>query len=140
MKGTDADLSFVLIAATRYALGRRSYAPSLVAGVVADNLHLFTTDQLMNLHDEVLKYEDMGDPCDQRTWVALGKTFDAEIDRRRKSTRPDLSPLVDYLMAREDRASVALDGETCCECPTCGAILSGDPCPHCAERDSPTGS
>ena len=86
MKGTEADLGFMLIAAVRYGLGRQSYAPALIAGVVADNFDLLTSPQLESLYEEICDDRDLDAPDIKRVWLNLAIRILDEIDQRREES------------------------------------------------------
>ena len=77
----DTDTGFIAIAALRYAIGRRSCAPGLVADWIKRHWGDFQdcdkTTMLKGLEDEIERHEwcpsmnTLGDPCDERTWYGL---------------------------------------------------------------------
>ena len=77
----DTDTGFIAIAALRYAIGRRSYAPGLVADWIKRHWGDFQdcdkTTMFKNLESEIESFEKfpdintLGDPCDKKTWYAL---------------------------------------------------------------------
>lgn len=79
----DVDLWFCILVAVRYAMGRRSYAPSLVANTVKRYWPLMRDGDRQNIRrdvaDEVRRAfesghpEWLGDTCDQDTWMDLSR-------------------------------------------------------------------
>ena len=72
--------------AFRYALGRRSYAPSVVASEIRENLAVMPKMDLEGISEEILEaYErnGIGDECDIKLWMNLRKTIEAELERRK---------------------------------------------------------
>ena len=89
--GTDSDLSFILLAAVRYGLGRLSAAPSLIAGVVAQNLHVFDTPELETVATEIVNFSQIvnfshPDDWNTTTWTNLAAVLLTEADRRKGIT------------------------------------------------------
>ena len=66
VKANLDDLLFIFGAALRYGLGRQTYAPSLISGVIKDNLSLLNEKWTINLLRELEEYE--------RNWVVFGNT------------------------------------------------------------------
>ena len=76
----------VLYFAFRYALGRRSYAPSIVASEIRENLAVMPKMDLEGISEEILEaYERnrIGDECDIKLWMKLRKSIEAELERRK---------------------------------------------------------
>lgn len=72
--------------AFRYALGRRSYAPSIVAAEIRENLAVMPKMDLEGISEEILEaYErnGIGDECDVQLWMKLRKSIEAELERRK---------------------------------------------------------
>lgn len=65
----------VLFYAFRYALGRKTGAPSTIADAIKDNLDEFAEWELKQIIKEILGYEDfyesLGDHCDKVVWYSL---------------------------------------------------------------------
>lgn len=64
----------IVVFAFRYALGRRTYAPSLVAGYITEHLDSFTEHELNQMADEIEDAERdglLGDACDAAVWLEL---------------------------------------------------------------------
>ncbi len=77
----DRDVWFCILVAVRYAMGRRSYAPSLVAGTVKRYWPLMEDGTRQSIRrdvaDEIRRVDDagkpewLGDDCYQATWREL---------------------------------------------------------------------
>ena len=68
------DLALLLVYAFRYALGRRSSAPSDVAGMVLRYRHALEPWEVAQICEDATRAihtNTAGDPCDVRTWQAL---------------------------------------------------------------------
>ncbi|MEI6286822.1 MAG: hypothetical protein WCP79_10010 [Bacillota bacterium] len=64
----------ILLAALRYALGRKSYIVGAVADAIEQNLDVFNKFQLKKMHEEIaeeLKDGGGGHSWDIETWQAL---------------------------------------------------------------------
>lgn len=73
--------SIILFFAVRYALGRQSYAPSLVADVVRDNLKHLTEEELESIVDETYAVRNLGMPCDVSVWESLRRDINEHLER-----------------------------------------------------------
>lgn len=58
----------ILLFAFRYALGRRTMAPSIVANELKDNWHLLTDFDKEKIKEEIYEHQDLGMSCDVETW------------------------------------------------------------------------
>lgn len=58
----------ILLFAFRYALGRRTMAPSIVAKELKDNWHLLTDFDKDKIRQEISEHQDLGMNCDVETW------------------------------------------------------------------------
>ena len=84
----DDDVWFCVLAAVRYAMGRRSYAPSLVADTVKRYWPITPKGHQQNIRrdvaDEICRAEAaghpewLGDACDQATWFELNAWMGAQ--------------------------------------------------------------
>lgn len=73
----------ILLFAFRYALGRMSYAPSLVTLGILENLDAFETHGLIQMVNEIQEVEEkLGMECDKRMWIYFKKRLITEIERR----------------------------------------------------------
>ena len=78
---SDRDFGFILVAAVRYAVGRRTYAPSLITEWIkahADEVHPETLDAVRRDLDVELKRDrtspnggHLGHDCDRATWLSF---------------------------------------------------------------------
>lgn len=69
-----ADERTIAVFAFRYALGRMTYAPSLVAGYITEHLDSFTEQDRKQMVDEIEDAERdrlLGDACDAEVWLEL---------------------------------------------------------------------
>ena len=71
--------SVILFFAVRYALGRQSYAPSLVADVVRENLKQLETTELEAILQETYQVRNLGMPCDVEVWRTLREDIRKEL-------------------------------------------------------------
>lgn len=75
----------ILFFAFRYALGRRTFAPSIVARQIKQNIKEMPTNDLNTIDMEIMEAwvaGGLGDECDVRTWVNLQDTIEAELRLR----------------------------------------------------------
>lgn len=64
----------IVVFAFRYALGRRTYAPSLVAGYITEHLDSFTETDRRQMAEEIEDAERdalLGDAGDAAVWLEL---------------------------------------------------------------------
>jgi len=63
----------ILLFATRYALGRRSYSVSTVTSAIKDNWNLLPATTQRQIQEEILSYKQeyktLGDNCDEARWA-----------------------------------------------------------------------
>jgi hypothetical protein len=78
----DRDLAFIFLCACRYAMGRRSAAPSMVTKIVVSHIDVFTDWELGALAREISEEAYLGDPCDVATWHDFAQALRDEIVRR----------------------------------------------------------
>lgn len=73
LRMNEEDIFPLLISAFRYALGRRSYMPSLISSIILANKDKLVGWQRHQFVDEVVDYKnmygDLGDECDEKTWM-----------------------------------------------------------------------
>ena len=80
----------IIIFAFRYALGRRSMAPSIVDNNIRANMSLIPTLDLYGIvHEIQQEYEvdGLGEDCDVMVWMDLQRTVEKEIERREHGNR-----------------------------------------------------
>lgn len=105
--GTQNSLYFMLDAAMRYALGRKSHEVRLVAGFIKDNLPVFNEKWLVNIINDIQWYLDDrkngkidDDDCDHQIWLNLRETVREEY-RSRNFSKPSRYNMVDRAWLEE---------------------------------------
>jgi len=99
--GTQNHFYFMLDAAMRYALDRKSHEVGLVAGFIKDNLSVFNEKWLVNIINDIQWYLDDrengkiddGD-CDHQIWLNLREAVREEY-RSRNFSKPSRYNMVD---------------------------------------------
>lgn len=85
----DDDFQSVLICAERYACGRRSYMPGVVAGFIMPLVSQLRDTTLGALHrdlDNAMRDSKLGDPkIDAPGWIELLHSVEKEIKRRERA-------------------------------------------------------
>jgi len=94
----NSDYEFILLAAMRYAIGRRSYAVGLVASYIksmwdhiSDNCKKLLQRDLeyeisqadRGLEFKIFTYDPLGDKCDRETWITLNTWMIKKLDNRK---------------------------------------------------------
>jgi hypothetical protein len=73
----------VLFYAFRYALGRKTGAPSTISTSIVSNINEFAEWELIQIVKEILEYEDysgsLGDDCDKEVWYKLVDTINDKL-------------------------------------------------------------
>lgn len=69
----------IVIYAFRYALGRRSYAPTNVMSAINKNLHLFNRNDIEQMIYEIDECHDLGMEMDIRSWKQFQDTLKTYI-------------------------------------------------------------
>ena len=89
VKATHSDLQFMLGAALRYGLGRKTYATSLIPEVISDNISLFNESSLTVMLRDIEMYErdriaweHKDDNCDYDSWMKLKKLLQDELMKK----------------------------------------------------------
>lgn len=80
------DFDFMVSCAVRYALGRRTYAVSVVCDYVLRNISLLDKQTLMVMRRDIDEHDarhDLGDECDIRCWVSVYEAIALEMKRRK---------------------------------------------------------
>ena len=88
LKISDMDLRDMLIYATRYVLGRSTYAVSTMAVIIKDNAQNISKSDLELFIREINEAIDMnmcGMEMDCRTWKHLAEWLQVELDKRNES-------------------------------------------------------
>ena len=65
------DFASVMICAIRYALGRRTYMPSIVCGFVKPKLPEMSKKDLYVIIRDIEEAHNYGDDMDYRVWIDL---------------------------------------------------------------------
>lgn len=81
-----------LFFAFRYALGRRTFAPSIVAKEIKRNIKVLPASDLNNIATEIMEVwavGELGDECDIRTWTDLHDLIEVELERRERDQARD---------------------------------------------------
>ena len=87
------DLLFMLGSALRYGLGRQSYAPSLIIGVIKDNFALLNEKWTINLLRDLKEYKrdrvtwNYKDDHNYEAWLELERQLMA-LYKEREYLRP----------------------------------------------------
>lgn len=79
------DFSFITFCAFRYALGRMTYVPSMVAEFIVTNINDIWTNDIKLMIKEITVAEDMkrlGMDIDVHTWLELRAFLKAELKKR----------------------------------------------------------
>lgn len=81
-KGSQADLSMLLISAERYALGRRTYMVSWTCDVIKINVNLLTEADKKVMIRDIEEAYSYGDECDEAEWKSLLKILKRSEDSK----------------------------------------------------------
>lgn len=79
----------ILIFALRYALGRKTSAPSIVSDNLLPNLKYFKLWELESIAKEITDAQlrnNLGDECDVRVWVNILDKVNKRIEKLKTST------------------------------------------------------
>jgi len=90
---TKSDLEFVVIAATRYALGRMTYSTSIMEDVITNGAGQMTDNCLSVLLRDIKEHGERGvktklnnlgygHECDYQAWMSCLRALENEIKRR----------------------------------------------------------
>lgn len=87
---TDEDFGTICICAVRYAIGRRTYMPSLVQDFIRPYLPQFSSKTLGVLEQDIARAEELGygyghPTIDKPGWLKFLSDVRAEISRRREA-------------------------------------------------------
>ena len=80
----DKDFNFMMICAVRYALGRRTYAVSMVCDYISDIIPFMDKKSLAVIKRDIEETNELGDLCDWVRWMDLLKEITDEIKRKDK--------------------------------------------------------
>ena len=94
----DDDFFTIIICAIRYALGRRTYMPSLVCGFAKQYIKQIPTKDLYVIIRDIKEHgsrsygaEAYGDECDFKTWMDF-----LELVKTEYISRPDRTIKIQY--------------------------------------------
>lgn len=76
--------STVLLFAVRYAIGRMSYAPAMVADTIRENINVLTDNDLDLILKEIDSCYNYGMDFDKTTWLNLKEFIINELNNRQK--------------------------------------------------------
>ena len=71
----------ILMFAFRYALGRQTYAPSMVIKTVKENIDAFDKWQLELIVKEIGEHRDLGMACDIDEWLGFKGWLEKRLER-----------------------------------------------------------
>jgi hypothetical protein len=76
INSSNDDFGLICTSAVRYALGRRTYMPSVVIKFISDNLDNLDSNMIYCIESDIREYgrygEDAyGDECDKKDWLAF---------------------------------------------------------------------
>lgn len=74
--------SIILLFAFRYALRRMSYAPSMVANTIKENIGNMPSNDLRLIVKEIEENEYYGTDFDKSTWFSLKEFIEVELTKR----------------------------------------------------------
>ena len=84
----------ILFYAFRYALGRRTGAPSTIAMAIGSNINEFAEWELKQIVKEILEYEDysgsLGDDCDKEVWYDLVEVLNDKLEEISKMSKSNV--------------------------------------------------
>ena len=79
----DNDFNFMMICALRYALGRRTYAVSMVCDYISDIIPFLDKESLTVMQRDIEGHDDsLEDFCDTVCWTKLRREIIEAIERR----------------------------------------------------------
>jgi hypothetical protein len=80
----DDNVGAVLLSAVRYALGRRTYMPGIVVGVILPKVQFLNDKTLCCMERDIVDQEQFGygDDCDKKDWMRLLEAVKAEREKR----------------------------------------------------------
>lgn len=85
---TKSNLGFILLCAIRYCLGRHTYAPVVVQGIVLDNISLINNGDLSIMIEDIEEARDrdnLGDKnINKSNWLAFLEALKSEQEGRKK--------------------------------------------------------
>lgn len=82
------EYGLLAVCAIRYCLGRRTYMPSTVCGIISRNLSQISNNDLNVMLRDIEEYGDTyktyGDSCDDITWMNMKTFLQTEINERER--------------------------------------------------------
>lgn len=88
MKLEQDELGTLCVCAERYAIGRRTYMPSLVCGIIQSLVSEIRDRDIYVLVNDIEFQRDivgdLGDECDEVEWMRLYDALKAEQERRKE--------------------------------------------------------
>lgn len=75
----------IIIYAFRYALGRQSYAPSIVTDTIKNNIESISEDDISLFIREINECSDYGMNIDKEHWYSFRKYLIKELEKKRKN-------------------------------------------------------
>ena len=79
------DFASIMICAIRYALGRRTYMPSVVCQFVKQRISGMSNKDLYVIIRDIKECCDYGDDCDYKDWMSLLQAAENEYNNREES-------------------------------------------------------
>ena len=76
------DFASIMICAIRYALGRRTYMPSVVCNFVKPRIPKMSDKDLYVIIRDIKECRDYGDDCDKKEWMSLLHEAEKECEQR----------------------------------------------------------
>ena len=77
--------SVIIMYAFRYALGRKTGAPSTICEAILRNITSFKEWELTQITKEILEHEEyfgtLGDDCDKEVWYHLIETINNHLNK-----------------------------------------------------------
>ena len=71
MKINDGDLRLTILGCFRYSLGRMTYMPSHISGMIKNCKEIFREHDWESIIREINECEHLGMDCDKNTWLEL---------------------------------------------------------------------
>jgi len=80
----------IIMYAFRYALGRKTGAPSTASSAILRNIDKFKEWELTQIRHEILQHReyhgDLGDNCDEEVWYTLIKAINNHLNLSKEIT------------------------------------------------------
>lgn len=102
----EVNLNSVYMFAFRYALGRRTFASSIVSSFLSERLDSLSDFTISQMIKEIDACTDYGDECDKATWYDFRDTLMREIYRREdENNRAEEEERINWCKKPVDTAS-----------------------------------